>query len=228
MNLDFLIFWILFYSLAFATVTALAAEPRGRNPFIWYFIGFVSGLFGLIAVLVMESSKKQVKSTKRTRAILMFSFFFAVILFSFGLPKKTANDTTGTPMAPMFTKQGELTLSNSLGKPIVSIDIEIADDEAKREVGMMGRPVMEERQGMLFIFEEEQLASFWMRNCPLSLDMIFINKQGKIVTIHKNTKPFSDDSYPANALTMFVLEVNAGFTDKYGIKLGDRITWRRL
>ena len=66
-----------------------------------------------------------------------------------------------------------------------------------------------------------------MRNCPLSLDMIFINKQGKIVTIHKNTKPFSDDSYSATAMTLFVLEVNAGFTEKYGIKEGDMVSWKR-
>ena len=66
-----------------------------------------------------------------------------------------------------------------------------------------------------------------MRNCILSFDMIFLNKQRQIITIHKNTKPFSDDSYPANGLTMFVLEVNAGFTDKYGIKEGDIISWKR-
>jgi uncharacterized membrane protein (UPF0127 family) len=92
---------------------------------------------------------------------------------------------------------------------------------------MMGRPVMEEQQGMLFILDEEQWASFWMKNCILSLDMIFINKQGEIVTICKNTIPFSEQSYSATALTLLVLEVNAGFTDKYGIKEGDRISWRR-
>jgi hypothetical protein len=222
-----LIFWILFYSLAFATVTALAAEPKGRNPFIWYFIGFVTGLFGLIAVLVMESNKNQVKSKKRTRTILMFSFIIAVIVLTFGMPKKTATDTSASPMAPMFKKQGECTITNRNDKPIISIDIEIADDDSKREVGMMGRPTMEERQGMLFVFEEEQMASFWMKNCILPLDMIFINKLGEIVTICKNTTPFSEQAYPATAMTLLVLEVNAGFTDKYGIKEGDRISWKR-
>jgi hypothetical protein len=155
---------------------------------------------------------------------------FTVIVIALAIifmPKKNAQDTSTVASTPVFKKQGELTLTNSNDKPIVSIDIEIADDEAKREVGMMGRPVMEERQGMLFILEEEQYASFWMRNCPLSLDMIFINKQGKIVTIHKNTKPFSDDSYSATAMTLFVLEVNAGFTEKYGIKEGDMVSWKR-
>jgi hypothetical protein len=127
----------------------------------------------------------------------------------------------------MFKKQGECMITNHYDKPIVSIDIEIADDDSKREVGMMGRPTMEERQGMLFVFEEEQMASFWMKNCILPLDMIFINKLGEIVTICKNTTPFSEQAYSATAMTLLVLEVNAGFTDKYGIKEGDRISWKR-
>jgi uncharacterized membrane protein (UPF0127 family) len=57
--------------------------------------------------------------------------------------------------------------------------------------------------------------------------MIFINKLGEIVTICRNTTPFSEQAYPATALTLFVLEVNAGFTDKYGIKEGDRMNWTR-
>ena len=155
---------------------------------------------------------------------------FTVIVIALAIifmPKKIAQDTSTAAATPTFKKQGEVTFTKGDDKPIVSIDIEIADDDAKREVGMMGRPVMEERQGMLFVFDEEFLASFWMRNTILSLDMIFINKQGKIVTIHKNTKPFSDDSYSATAMTLFVLEVNAGFTDKYGIKEGDMVSWKR-
>jgi uncharacterized protein len=171
--------------------------------------------------------QKNIKPKLRHRMQIGISFTVIVIaLIIIFMPKKIENHASVSTAAPMFKKQGELTLTKSNDKSIVSIDIEIADDEAKREVGMMGRSAMEERQGMLFILEEEQLASFWMRNCILSLDMIFINKQRKIVTIHKNTKPFSDDSYTATAMTLFVLEVNAGFTDKYGIKEGDMISWK--
>jgi uncharacterized protein len=174
------------------------------------------------------ATHEQKKIIKRRRMQIGISFTVIVIALAIIIiPKKTAQNTSTFTTAPLFKKQGELTLTNGNEKPIVSIDIEIADDDAKREVGMMGRPVMEERQGMLFIFEEEQLASFWMRNTILSLDMIFINKQGKIVTIHKNTKPFSDDSYSATAMTLFVLEVNAGFTEKYGIKEGDMVSWKK-
>jgi hypothetical protein len=176
----------------------------------------------------VTNKQKNVKPKSRRRMQIGISFTIIVVaLVVIFMPKKIENHTSASTAAPMFKKHGELTLTKSNGKSVVSIDIEIADDDAKREVGMMGRPVMEEHQGMLFVFDEEFLASFWMRNCPLSLDMIFINKQEKIVTIHKNTKPFSDDSYSATAMTLFVLEVNAGFTDKYGIKEGDMISWKR-
>ena len=173
-----------------------------------------------------QPNNTKLKSRRRMQ-IGISGAVIAIALMIIFMPKKTATDTSASPIAPMFKKQGECTIINRNGKPIVSIDIEIADDDSKREVGMMGRPTMEERQGMLFVLEQEQMAAFWMKNCPLSLDMIFINKLGEIVTICKNTTPFSEQSYSATATTLFVLEVNAGFTDKYGIKEGDRMSWKR-
>ena len=67
----------------------------------------------------------------------------------------------------MFKKQGECTIVDRENKPKVSIDIEIADDENKREVGLMGRPVMGEHEGMLFVYEQENMDSFWMKNTIL-------------------------------------------------------------
>jgi uncharacterized protein len=166
--------------------------------------------------------------SKRNMQIGISSAVIAIALIIIFMPKKTATDTSGSPIAPMFKKQGECTLTNHSGKPLVSLEIEIADDDSKREIGMMGRPFMDELHGMLFVFEQEQMASFWMKNCPLSLDMIFINKLGEIVTICKNTTPFSEQAYPATAMTLLVLEVNAGFADRHGIKEGDRISWKRM
>jgi len=164
---------------------------------------------------------------RRRMQISISAAAIAIALIIIFMPKKTAPDTSAQHVAPTFKKKGECTITNRNDKPIVSIDIEIADDDSKREVGMMGRQTMDERQGMLFLLEEEQMASFWMKNCILPLDMIFINKLGEIITICKNTTPFSEQSYSATAMTLFVLEVNAGFADKYGIKEGDRISWKR-
>jgi uncharacterized membrane protein (UPF0127 family) len=175
-----------------------------------------------------DQSAKDTRPQKRKLRIGISVAVIAIALIIIFMPKKTANDPSASSNAPMFKKQGELTFTNRNNKPIVSIDIEIAEDDSKREVGLMERSVMEERQGMLFVFEQEWMASFWMKNTILPLDMIFINKLGEIVTICKNTTPFSEQTYSATALTLFVLEVNAGFTDKYGINEGDRINWKRI
>jgi uncharacterized protein len=170
-------------------------------------------------------------ANSNSKRLLQLGIFFAVIaiaLIMIFMPKKTGTDKSAPPIAPSFTKQGECTITNRDGTLIISIDIEIAAEDYKREIGLMGRPVMDERQGMLFVFDQEQMASFWMKNTILPLDMIFINKLGEIVTICKNTTPFSEQSYAATAMTLLVLEVNAGFTDKYGVKEGDRISWKRL
>jgi uncharacterized protein len=170
--------------------------------------------------------QKNIQKRRRMHIGISFTVVLIALAIIF-MSKKTPQDTSPASITPSFKKQGELIIQRSGDQSMITIDIEIADDEAKREVGLMGRSVMEERQGMLFVFNEEQYASFWMRNTILSLDMIFVNKQRQIITIHKNTKPFSEDSYPAAGLTLYVLEVNAGFTDKYGIKEGDMISWKR-
>jgi uncharacterized membrane protein (UPF0127 family) len=124
-----------------------------------------------------------------------------------------------------FTKEGELTFTDSLGNLKSKIDLEIADTEYERELGLMNRNEMKENQGMLFIFPDLSLRSFWMRNTLISLDMIFVNDQKKIVTIHKNTKILSDQSYPSSEPALYVVEVIAGYTDKHNIKVGDKIDW---
>jgi len=124
-----------------------------------------------------------------------------------------------------FKKEGELTFVDSVQNPIIKIDIEIADNDYERQLGLMNRQSMEEMQGMLFLFPQQQFQSFWMRNTLFSLDMLFINSNKEIVTIHKNTTPLSEQSYPSSAPAIYVLEVNAGFCDRHNIKLGDKIFW---
>jgi uncharacterized membrane protein (UPF0127 family) len=124
-----------------------------------------------------------------------------------------------------FKKEGELNFVDSVDNPIIKIDIEIADNDYERQLGLMNRQSMEEMQGMLFIFPQQQYQSFWMRNTLFSLDMLFINSNKEIVTIHKNTTPLSEQSYPSSAPAIYVLEVNAGFCDRHNIKLGDKIFW---
>ena len=124
-----------------------------------------------------------------------------------------------------FKKEGELTFTDSLGNAKIKIDLEIADNEYERQLGLMNRKSMEENQGILFIFQYERMQSFWMRNTLIPLDMMFVNKDNKIITIHKNTKTLSAQSYPSAAPAIYVVEVVGGFTDKYNIVIGDKIFW---
>ena len=126
-----------------------------------------------------------------------------------------------------FTKNGELVFTDSTGSSKIKIDLEIADNDYKRQLGLMNRPSMEENQGMLFIFPVEQMQSFWMRNTLISLDMMFVNKDKKIVTIHKNTKILSSQSYPSTDPSMYVVEVVGGFADRHNIVVGDKIYWMK-
>lgn len=142
----------------------------------------------------------------------------------------TTNTTPKTEMPePQFKKQGELTfISGKEKKEIRKIDIEIASNDSARMKGLMFRKSMEDTKGMLFIFEVPEVHSFWMKNTIMSLDIIFINENKEIVKIHKNTKPFSTESLPSVKPSIYVVEVQAGFTDKYKIKEGDKIEFNKL
>jgi uncharacterized protein len=174
-----------------------------------------------------QEAQQQQQSSLKHRWIIGAAAVLIITAIAILAKPSTPNDSTPESTTPMFKKQGSLTFLNKGQKPITTIDIEIADDDSRREIGLMGRPTMEERQGMLFIFEVPQIQSFWMHNTILPLDMLFIDANGEIKTIHKNTTPFSDQTYQSTAPALYVLEVLGGFTDKYNISDGDRIEWKR-
>jgi uncharacterized protein len=125
-----------------------------------------------------------------------------------------------------FKKQGDLNFIRSAdNSTIASIAIEIAKDEFLREKGLMYRRNMEELQGMLFVFEDEAPRNFWMKNTYISLDIIYVGADKKIVSIQKSAVPMSETSLPSEKAAMYVVEVNAGFCDKYNIKAGDKISF---
>ncbi len=159
-----------------------------------------------------------------------------IILFAFaaltGCQKEPDNiriDTTNQKDANLtkFKKQGEVFFQDSLKTLVKKIDVEIAENDDARHLGLMYREGMQEDQGMFFIFPSEEPQSFYMKNTVLPLDIIFVDKSLHIVKIHKNTEPFSEKSLPSIKPAAYVVEVNAGFTDKFKIKEGGRIDWRR-
>ncbi|MGQ0533717.1 MAG: DUF192 domain-containing protein [Caulobacteraceae bacterium] len=108
----------------------------------------------------------------------------------------------------------------------VSFDVEIADDAAEQERGLMFRREMARDHGMLFDFHEPFMASFWMHNTLISLDIIFIDADGRILNIAESTTPYSDEPINSSGLARGVLEINAGLSRELGIRPGDRVRHR--
>src|SRR3981189_3206679 len=101
--------------------------------------------------------------------------------------------------------------------------VEMATTEKEKETGLMYRKELPDGKGMLFDFSPEQQVSMWMKNTYISLDMIFIRADGRILRIAENTEPQSTRIIPSGGLGKGVLEVIAGTAKKYGIEPGDRV-----
>ena len=106
--------------------------------------------------------------------------------------------------------------------------VEIADDAAEREQGLMYRENLAPNAGMLFLYPTEQDVAFWMRNTLIPLDMLFIAADGRIVRIEKSTKPLSETPIPSGAPVRAALELNGGIADQLGIRQGDRVHYPGL
>lgn len=125
-----------------------------------------------------------------------------------------------------FTKEGTLTLKKAETDSIVkTLAIEIADDEYQTQTGLMYRKGMEDDQGMLFIFETEEPRSFYMKNTEFALDIIFINSDREIVNIQENAQPLDPTSLPSDGPAQYVLEINAGLSEQWGLDTGDTVSW---
>ena len=103
---------------------------------------------------------------------------------------------------------------------------EIADEDMERSRGLMFREEMAPTHGMLFDFGATRRIQMWMRNTPLSLDMVFIDEKGKVVGIAERTTPFSEAIIDSGEPVSFVLEINAGVSRLIGLKPGDHIKHR--
>ena len=103
--------------------------------------------------------------------------------------------------------------------------VEIADTDAERSKGLMFRKHLAEGRGMLFDFGHEQEVAMWMKNTYISLDMLFIRGDGRILRIAADTEPRSLRIIPSGGPVRAVLEVIAGTARKLGIAPGDRVAF---
>lgn len=143
--------------------------------------------------------------------------------------KEETTKVSSDQVVPTFKKEGSLSIKKADSDSIVkTLDIEIADNEYETQTGLMYRTSMENNQGMLFIFPDSQPRSFYMKNTKIPLDIIYIDEDKAIVSFQKNAQPLNEASLPSNAPAKYVLEINAGLTDVWGLKVGDKIEFEVL
>ena len=147
------------------------------------------------------------KFTRRTLVLVA-----AGLALSACAGSKQAVDERGRPLEPLsiVTSSGEHQFL-----------VEIADDDASRARGLMFRPPLADDRGMLFQFPTVREQSFWMRNTPSSLDIIYVAPDGKIVSIAKHATPYSETPIPSYGAANGVVELRAGRADEIGAKPGD-------
>lgn len=150
--------------------------------------------------------------------------FFLSICFSALNCKDSQSNKTSVSQEVRFKKEGTLQLIKKDTDSIIkTLDIEIADDDYQTQTGLMYRNSIKDSQGMLFVFPNEAPRSFYMKNTRIPLDIIYISADNTIVSFQKNAKPFDETSLPSNANAKYVLEVNAGLSDAWNLKVGDKI-----
>ena len=108
-----------------------------------------------------------------------------------------------------------------------NFSVEIADTQQKQALGLMYRDNMDADKGMLFIFPNEAPRSFWMKNTRIPLDIMYFDKQLRMVSISADTPPCKVSrcpSYPSTGPAMYVLELNAGVAAELGVGPGAPLT----
>lgn len=118
----------------------------------------------------------------------------------------------------------EIVYKDDSGKSHV-FQIEIASSPSAVQQGLMYRRHMDEDKGMLFVFSRPEERNFWMKNTFIPLDLFFIKADGTIHKIHKGAIPQDTTLISSDGPVQYVLELNAGMAEKYGIKAGDRFEY---
>ena len=106
-----------------------------------------------------------------------------------------------------------------------TIRVSIANTEASRELGLGGRTGLAPDEGMLFVFPEDGIYAFWMKDMLFSIDMIWLADDGTVLYMAQNVSP---DTYPKDFVptspARYVLELPAGYAKAYTVRIGDKAT----
>ncbi|MEJ7731508.1 MAG: DUF192 domain-containing protein [Polyangiaceae bacterium] len=125
------------------------------------------------------------------------------------------------PETPPKLRTGKVTFDAVADRPVT---VEIAERGEARMRGLMYRKSMGDDAGMIFVFQgHKEEHTFWMKNTCIPLDMLFIDDDGTIVGIEENTPTLTEETFSVGCKSRYVLELNAGWTRKHGVKAGQKV-----
>jgi uncharacterized protein len=173
---------------------------------------------------------------QQTLSVVCLAFGTALFLFACDPTNPTqAESNNPSPQQPVRAKRSPLpgqvlpiSATAKLGSQ--TFELEVAKTHSQQALGLMYRTFLPSNRGMLFPFAPPQPVQFWMKNCRLSLDMIFLHK-GKVIAISANTPPCTTDPCPVygpNEPTDSVIELRGNQAATVGLKVGDNVEIRFL
>lgn len=126
----------------------------------------------------------------------------------------------------IFASQQKAIAPNNFSIGGVHLNIEIADTETERNLGLSGRNSLATDVGLLFIFEKPQIAGIWMKDMKFPIDIVWIDENLRVIHIKENATPQSfPEIFIPSKNSLYVLEINAGFVEKNKIKVGDSVVF---
>jgi uncharacterized membrane protein (UPF0127 family) len=111
------------------------------------------------------------------------------------------------------------------GESAVTVEVEVVDTPESRQRGLMFRKQLAPMSGMLFLFERPEQHTFWMHNTLVPLDMVFIKSDWTVLGVVENATPLTDAPRSVPGESQYVLEVNAGFSRRYGLRAGTTVRY---
>lgn len=165
-----------------------------------------------------------------TKLIRFTIIVLAAAITACTMPANSTSASDGcestAPLATSPAGLAQTSLCITSGTKTRKFTVEIARTSAEQAKGLMFRTELADNAGMIFPFPEPKVASFWMKNTVIPLDIIFIRANGTIESIAENTIPYSTIAVEAGEPVVSVLELRGGLTSELGISAGDRVVWQ--
>jgi hypothetical protein len=135
---------------------------------------------------------------------------------------------TSPPGSQTSGKAPQVVFFPSSGGAPVPVRVELARTQEEQMRGLMFRRSLDVDAGMLFLFDRPDIRRFWMRNCYIPLDMIFLDDHKVVVGIEENTIPGDETGRGPDQPAQYVVEVQGGYARAHGIGLGSRAEFRNV